>query len=76
MNTEERYILILRPLTDDVPVAVRLRRALKFLLRCFGLRCVRIETIPPVAMKEEKTNDQVGTAPAHQSSPRAILISF
>lgn len=28
------------------PVAIRLRRALKCLLRSFGLRCVRIEPTP------------------------------
>jgi hypothetical protein len=30
------------------PVDVRLRRALKCLLRSFGLRCVRVEEVPAV----------------------------
>jgi hypothetical protein len=34
------YLLRLRPLPDSVPAIHRLRRALKLLLRGFGLRCV------------------------------------
>jgi hypothetical protein len=35
----ERYRLELEALADDAPAVVRLRRALKCLLRAFGLRC-------------------------------------
>jgi hypothetical protein len=35
----ERFRLELEALADDVPAAIRLRRALKLLLRTFGLRC-------------------------------------
>jgi hypothetical protein len=38
--------LVLRPLPNAVPAAVRLRRALKMLLRGFGFRVVRIEDAP------------------------------
>jgi hypothetical protein len=39
-------LLILRPLADEVPPAVRLRQALKVLLRAFGLRCLSVEWLP------------------------------
>jgi hypothetical protein len=38
--------LTLRPLSGTVPASVRLRRALKTLLRAFGLRCLRVEDVP------------------------------
>lgn len=38
--------LILRPLPDEVPVEIRLRRLLKSLLRAYGFRCESVETIP------------------------------
>lgn len=43
-----RYLLTLQPTPDktDPDGIRRLRRALKSLLRCFGLRCVRIEPDP------------------------------
>jgi hypothetical protein len=40
--TTPALMLTLRPLADDVPEAVRVRRALKALLRVYRLRCVRI----------------------------------
>ena len=52
-RTPERYLLLLRDADanhpDAGPVRVRLRRALKCLLRSFGLRCDRAEifTTPP-----------------------------
>ena len=39
----QRFIIEVRPLPDAVPAEVRLRRALKTLLRAFGLRCESIE---------------------------------
>ena len=46
--------LTLRPLTGAwVPVAVRLRRLLKFALRVCGLRCLSVEEIP--ANEKEKS---------------------
>jgi hypothetical protein len=36
-----RYHLVVEALPDVVPAAVRLRRALKCLLRSFGLKCIR-----------------------------------
>lgn len=40
----------------DGPLSVRLRLALKVLLRRFGLRCVEIQWLPP-AKGEEVTDD-------------------
>lgn len=41
------WVLTLRPLPDDVPAAVRMRRALKCLLRSFRLKCERISGKEP-----------------------------
>jgi hypothetical protein len=38
--------LTLRPIASSVPVAIRLRRALKCLRRTFGLECIRAEEVP------------------------------
>jgi hypothetical protein len=38
--------ITLRPLPSGVPAHVRIRRALKCLLRAFGLRNVRLEWLP------------------------------
>jgi hypothetical protein len=41
------YRLILRPQPSPTPVAVRLRRLLKYALRVVGLKCLRVEEIAP-----------------------------
>jgi hypothetical protein len=38
-------LIVLRPLPDTVPVSVRLRRALKALLRQYGFRCLKVEDV-------------------------------
>jgi hypothetical protein len=43
----ERYRLELEALADAVPAAVRLRRALKCLLRGFRLRCRAVADVTP-----------------------------
>jgi hypothetical protein len=40
---EELFTITLRPVPSDIPVEIRLRRALKILLRSCDLRCVAIE---------------------------------
>jgi len=40
---QRQYVLTLQPLSDSVPETVRLRRALKTLLRSFGLRTVMVQ---------------------------------
>jgi hypothetical protein len=55
MTGPERYHLVLEALPDGgAPAAVRLRRALKCLLRAFGLRCVHVapdgEDLGPAAL--------------------------
>jgi hypothetical protein len=43
VSDEDRdYVVRLRPLKKDVPANIRIRRALKTLLRCFGFRCVNV----------------------------------
>ena len=39
-STDVLYTLVLRPLKSDIPPIIRLRRALKALLRSYDLRCV------------------------------------
>jgi hypothetical protein len=41
-----RYRLVLEALPSEIPEAVRLRSALKTLLRAFGLRCLSHEELP------------------------------
>jgi hypothetical protein len=44
----ERFRLELEALAgDDAPPVVRLRSALKCLLRAFRLKCRRVESVPP-----------------------------
>ena len=51
-NEGDRIFLVeLKATAGDVPGEVRLRRALKCLLRSFGLRAVRIEEIGPRAVR-------------------------
>jgi hypothetical protein len=38
--------LVLRPLPDSVPGTVRVRRALKTLLRCYRLKAVEVVEVP------------------------------
>ena len=40
-------LLILRAMPDDVPAAIRLRRALKALLRTYRIRCRAIRPARP-----------------------------
>lgn len=37
------FVIELQSEPSDVPVAIRLRRALKVLLRSFGLRCTSVQ---------------------------------
>lgn len=68
-DREPSYVLVLHPLPHDVPVAIRLRRGLKYLLRECSLRCtaIRVETVgdakPEVAprgMGGEKLGPTIG----------------
>ncbi len=45
MRESPDYRLVLRPLRSGTPAPVRLRRALKALLRCFGLKCLSVEEV-------------------------------
>jgi hypothetical protein len=44
--------LTLRPLARDAPPVIRMRAALKVLLRAFGLRCTGIEWLGGPAVEE------------------------
>jgi hypothetical protein len=51
----ERYRLELEALAgDDAPPVVRLRSALKCLLRSFRLRCRRVEALPPRPRRQHR----------------------
>ncbi len=49
------FTLVLRPLKSDVPPIIRLRRALKALLRSYGLRCVD-HRMTPTPSHEDNTD--------------------
>jgi hypothetical protein len=44
--------LTLQPLPHALPASVRVRQLLKLALRSLGLRCVRIEPVPPASPPE------------------------
>jgi hypothetical protein len=48
MTTDPKYRLTLRALPGKVPVANRLRRLLKTLLRAYGFRCERVEDMAEI----------------------------
>lgn len=57
MDDPDHIRLTLRALPDPVPADVRLRRALKALLRVYGFRCVKVEgaageAAPPPALPD------------------------
>jgi hypothetical protein len=62
MNPKEspEYVVRLKALPDAVPAAVRLKRALKCLLRSFGLRAVRVEELPASPEATEGSPDAAG----------------
>jgi hypothetical protein len=49
--------LTLRPLPSDVPVDVRLRKALKGLLRAHGFKCLLVEDVGPGEPPGEKASE-------------------
>jgi hypothetical protein len=60
------FLVRLRALPDRVPGPVRLRRALKCLLRSFGLRAVRVEPLPAEPGASQAAAD---AAPASVGNP-------
>ncbi len=58
-ESEPDVRLTLRPLPDEVPTDIRLRRLLKYALRALGLRCVKIEDL-------ERGPRQPGTIGGHE----------
>ena len=55
MSNDPDILLVLRPLPDDLPVAVRLRAALKTLLRRDKLRCLKVTDVPCKDQEEGST---------------------
>jgi hypothetical protein len=46
-DTRPRFALVIEALPSEVRPAIRLRAALKRLLRSFKLRCIRVDELPP-----------------------------
>jgi hypothetical protein len=64
-DRESDYRLTLRPVAKwGTPATIRLRLLLKSALRCFGLRCLKIEALPadrrPTAGAEPDTGEGRG----------------
>jgi hypothetical protein len=60
-------VLVLKPLPDNVPVAIRLKRWLKIGLRTFSLKCVSVEEVAngtPGFAQEATSADQPPKAEA------------
>jgi hypothetical protein len=60
MNKQPIYTIDLTPEPSDVPAIIRLRKALKCLLRSLGLRCLRIveqETSATIAPPKDPNHD-------------------
>lgn len=66
MAAESRYLIEVAAVDDGgPPAAIRLRRALKFLLRSFGLRVLQVSEVgTPVARNEGADSGQ------HHPCPR------
>jgi hypothetical protein len=62
----QRFALVVEAQPDEVPAVVRLRRALKVLLRSFRLRAIRAEEVPAALVEGEQ-------APAPGPGPAAAL---
>lgn len=71
------YVLTLRPERSDVPEEIRVRRALKVMLRTFGLRCTSIveadaNAVGAIENAEKlriRTTPPVATAPGETLTP-------
>jgi hypothetical protein len=46
-STSYRLVLRVSTREGDPPAVVRMRQALKTLLRCYGVRCVSVEEVAP-----------------------------
>jgi hypothetical protein len=53
MDRPQVFLFVVRALPSDVPVANRLRAALKNMLRAHGLRCLRLEDITEDAADDD-----------------------
>jgi hypothetical protein len=52
----QRYLITLAPVGDGPPAEVRVRRALKCLLRSFGLRCTAVRLADPDASTDKHSS--------------------
>jgi hypothetical protein len=61
------YLLRIRPLASDTPAVIRLRAALKTLLRAYQLRCVEVSGLPagtPTPAPDGQSSAGQGSGPA------------
>jgi hypothetical protein len=74
------FTLVLQSLPSDVPEFIRLRRALKFLLRSCGLRCTGIECNGPANASEGSkptiTADEASTRETGRKSSGQVVRCF
>jgi hypothetical protein len=65
----DTYTLTFRPLPDEAPAAIRVRRLLKHALRALRLKCVRIVDLPP---DPSATQPSVSPPDAPEAKPGAL----
>jgi hypothetical protein len=68
--TCERFRLLVEVRADGVPAVATLRRALKCLLRAFGVKAIRVEAAPP---RPARATAAAPTARGSVSPPDAAL---
>jgi hypothetical protein len=67
-----RYTLTIEALPASTPAAIRLRRALKALLRGFKLRCIAVQEQPPATC----TSPDVIIPPGAEDDPSKWLVKL
>lgn len=63
----KRYRLTLQAVPDQVPVILRLRQALKTLLRAYGFRCENVEELASRRQRIPATVKALKAAPAQRT---------
>jgi hypothetical protein len=75
-GVEGDWVIVLRPLKSEVPAVVRVRRALKYLLRTHGLECTHILDRLPASPPMPPTPKQLRKKRPRKPRPPDSLVAF